>query len=300
MAVAQGAAQPEPLVISRDSLRVVFWPGDEAIARRAWTTAVNPPPLFGLPPAASRITGTIFLAPDAATFDSLTGGAPEWSAGVAIPSLRRIIIPAYQSDRTPLGDPIGALRHEIAHLALNAYLPGRIPRWFDEGYATWASGGWDANSGWQIRYALLRGQAPPLDSLTLDWPRLAGRAQLAYLLSASAVRHLATRGSGEQAFAAFLLAWRREGAFDPALRSTYQITAGHFEDDWRDMVSDRYGWLLALSQAGVFWLVITMLFVLLGTARRRYNRARLEDLRAEDRILAPPRPDEVDGRGGDV
>lgn len=274
--------------IGDDSLRIVYWADDRRLAERVWRTASRSFHLPGLPAGASRIRGTIFLAPDPAAYDSLTRGAPEWSAGVAIPSRRQIVVPAFASRRTPGGDPLSALRHEIAHLALHDYLPLGIPRWFDEGYATWASGEWDEGAGWRIRLAMLRRDAPLLDSLTLEWPRLAPQAELAYLLSASAVRHLASRGSGEPAFTAFLAAWRREGSFDAAMRSVYQTTPGEFERDWRAMVTRRYGWLLALSQAGVFWLVVTVLFLLLGTARRRYDRARMEQLRVEDRVLAPP------------
>src|SRR5690606_6548198 len=92
------------------------------------------------PPPAARI----LLASGPAAFDSLTGGAPHWSAGIAIPARRVIVLPAYSSARTPMGDPLVALRHELVHVALNAYLGARVPRWFDEGYATWASGEWDA------------------------------------------------------------------------------------------------------------------------------------------------------------
>lgn len=291
----QGPAAAGPLAIGDDSLRVVYWPGDRRLAERAWRAAASPFHLPGLPPGSSRISGTIFLAPTPEAYDSLTRGAPGWSAGVAIPSLRRIVVPAFQSSRTPLGDPISALRHEIAHLALHAYLPGNIPRWFDEGYATWASGEWDEGAGWQIRLALLRGDAPLLDSLTLDWPRMAPRARLAYLLSASAVHHLATRASGERAFTAFLESWRRDGGFEVALRSVYHMTPGQLEREWRAMVRRRYGWLLALSQTAVFWLVITVLFLVLGTARRRYNRARLEELRRQDRMLPIPDPASYSG-----
>lgn len=283
------------MAIGSDSLRVVFWPGDQPLAERAWRAASTPFHLPGLPEGASRIHGTIFLAPTPAAYDSLTRGAPGWSAGVAIPSLRRIVVPAFQSQRTPPGDPISALRHEIAHLALHAYLPGQIPRWFNEGYATWASGEWDEGAGWQIRLALLRRDAPLLDSLTLSWPRMAGQARLAYLLSASAVHHLATRASGDRAFTAFLQEWRRQGSFEDALRTVYLITPSRFEAEWRAMVRSRYGWLLALSQAGVFWLILTILFLVLGTARRRYDRGRLEDLRQQDRMLPEPHPDTYSG-----
>src|SRR5690606_34429865 len=123
----------------------------------------------------------------------------------AIPSQRLIILPAFRR-RDPFSDPVVTLRHELAHIALNAHIGRPVPRWFDEGYATWVSGGWDERSGWQIRLALLRGQTPPLDSLRLNWPRDEAGARLAYLLSASAVRHLAT-SRGDRAFASFIEQW---------------------------------------------------------------------------------------------
>src|SRR5690606_12901681 len=99
----------------------------------------------------------------------------------------------------------------------------------------WVSGGWDATAGWQVRLALLRGEAPPLDSLTLAWPRGEGRARLAYLLSASAVSHLA-ESRGEQAFAAFLRTAREQGSMDAAMRAVYQMTTAQYEREWRAMV----------------------------------------------------------------
>ncbi len=272
------AGQGTPRALGGDSLRVVYWEGQRALAERAYRTATATVVLPGIPAGSVRLAGTIFLAPFPSVFDSLTGGnAPEWSAGVAIPSRRSIVLPAFVSSRTPQGDPIVALRHEIAHLALNAYLPGRVPRWFDEGYATWASGEWDEGSGWRIRLALLTGAAPPLDSLRLEWPAEAERARLAYLLSASAVRHLATR-SGPEGFAALLAEWRREGTLDAAIRSTYQMTLTQYEREWRGVVRRRYGWLLAIAQVGAFWLFLAVLVLALGWMRRSRDRRRLEEM----------------------
>lgn len=274
-----GAAQAEPRALGTDSLRVVFWEGQRALAERAFRTASGGFPLPGLPDGAGRVTGTIVLAPSDAVYDSVAGGrAPGWSAGVAIPARRLIILPSFVSSRTPQGDPIVALRHEMAHLALGAYLPGGIPRWFNEGYATWASGEWDEGSGWQIRLAFLTGAAPVLDSLRLGWPGGEADARLAYLLSASAVRHLATREGGA-AFDALMRAWRREGSLDAAIRSTYQMTLTQFEQEWRAVVKRRYGWLLAIAQVGAFWLLLTVLLLVLGTVRRRRDRRRLEAMR---------------------
>ena len=272
---------PGSRVLREGAVEVVYWPGDEAMAERTLRAAARPLLLPGISRAARPPEARVLLAPTPAAFDSLTRGAPHWSAGVAVPSRQVIVLPSYQSDRTPLGDPLVALRHELVHLALNAYLPGRVPRWFDEGYATWASGEWDEGRGWEMRLALLRGRAPPLDSLRLGWPGGEGDARLAYLLSASAVSFLAGR-TGDEAFTAFLSAWRREGDFDDAMRGTYGLTLTQFEEQWRAMVKRRYGWLLALSQMGVVWALVAALVVLLTLPRRRRNREKLRRMEVEE------------------
>lgn len=255
------------------------------MAERTLRAAASPLRLPGIAISAPPPAARVYLAPTPAAFDSLTRGAPHWSAGIAVPSERMIVLPAYSSERTPRGDPLVALRHELVHLALNAYLPGRIPRWFDEGYATWASGEWDEGRGWEIRLSLLGGRAPPLDSLRLGWPGAEADARLAYLLSASAVSFLASRG-GDDAFAAFFTVWRREGDFDTALRGTYGLTFTQFQDEWRAMVKQRYGWLLALSQMGVVWALVAVLLVLLTLPRRRRNREKLQKMEIEDWVEA--------------
>jgi hypothetical protein len=206
-----------------------------------------------------------------------------------------IILPAF-GRRDPLTDPVVTLRHELAHIALNAYVDSPVPRWFDEGYATWVSGGWDERSGWRIRVALLRGQAPPLDSLALGWPRGEAGARLAYLLSASAVRHLAT-SRGDRAFASFIERWRVGGSFDSAMRATYQMTVTQYEREWRAMVRRRYGWMLALSQTAVFWVAVVVLVLLLGTRRRKVNRERMDALRREEYMLPEEAGPDRDGEG---
>ena len=281
-ATASPAPAQAPLALVEDSLRVVYWPGDEGVAQRAFRAARAPIRLPGIGTAEVLRAGTVILAPDPATFDSVTGGrAPDWAAGVAIPTLRTIILPAYPSTRTRAQDPIVALRHEMVHLALNDYLGVPVPRWFDEGYATWASGEWDASAAWQIRFALLRGAAPPLDSISLRWPAAQPRARLAYLLSASAVEYLATR-NGERAFASFLASWRRLGSIDPAMRATYLQPLGLFEREWKRMVIRRYGWLLAIAQVGFFWAFVTVVFLAVGWRRRTRDRERLAAMRVAE------------------
>ncbi|HEV2146141.1 MAG TPA: hypothetical protein VGR37_01855 [Longimicrobiaceae bacterium] len=281
-------------MLAAEPVRVVYFPGGWALAEEVLRAASEPFPLPGFPEAQRPIPATIILAPSREVWDSVTGGRiPEWGAGVAFPAARVVVLPLYASPRTEPGSLGTTLRHELLHLLVNRELPPGVPRWFDEGYAQWSSGGWDASAAWQLRLAFLTGRAPPLDSLSLDWPAGEGDARLAYLLSATAVRHLAER-AGPEGFDALIRAWKREGSLDRAIRSAYGMTMGQFEEEWARAVRRRYGWLLLGAQTGAFWVFGAVILFFLFARRRKRDRAKLEEMRAEERMLPPPRPDGVD------
>jgi hypothetical protein len=230
----------------------------------------------------------LFLAPDQEVWDALTGGRiPQWGAGVAIPSLQRIVIPLFD---VPSGGPYRRDRtvlHEWAHLGLHEQLEDlRIPRWFDEGYAQWASGGWDVREAWRLRFALATGSAPPLDSLTLSFPGDEAGASLAYLLSASAFEYL-FQPSGVDGVEILIERWQDMREFERAFRTTFGVTTGAFELLWIDHVRQRYGWVLVIYQSAVFWLLAGALVVLLVWIRRGRNLERLARLRATEPLDRP-------------
>jgi hypothetical protein len=261
---------------------VLFWPGDSLRALRVARALAAAPDLRALPPGLPRGVHVV-LAPSEARFDSLTGGAiPEWGAGVAIPSRGRIVLPVYPAPRTRGWDEARVVRHEWAHLGLHQALPGlRVPRWFDEGFAEWASGGWNAEEGWRLRVALATGRLPPLDSLALAWPRDRASADLAYLLAGSALEFL-VQSSGERGLEVLLGRWQREESFESAIRGTYGLTGSQLEEAWRRFIRSRYGWLAVLSGSLVFWLLAGVALTVLFLIRRRRDRAKLERLRREE------------------
>lgn len=281
--VAWPASAQELEGIRRDDVVVRFLPAQESLARAILPQAIQPFP--GLPPNI-HATGseiTVLLAPDEAAFSRWTGGlAPEWGAGVAFPRLERIVLPAYAPRVRSPADLRRTLRHELAHVALQRHLgSAQVPRWFTEGYATWTAGQLDQEADWLLRVAFLTGRAPPLDSLDLLWPAGATDARIAYLLSASAVRYLYTHG-GEPALTQLLARWSEGASLDEAMRATYQFTLARFENDWSKQVRRDYGWLRFLAQAAVLWSIAGILVVAIWMIRRRYNRARLERLRANE------------------
>jgi hypothetical protein len=298
-AVATVAAAQAPGRVGDVVLRV--WPGSERLAA---SLAPRDLEFIGLPRDILRrgTDVTVFVAPDEARFDSLTGGrAPEWGAGVAMPQLGIIVLPGYVSARTGTHDLPQILRHELAHVALQRHLGNAlVPRWFTEGYATWSAGQFDGGSGWQLRLALATDRAPALDSLTLDWPLLATDARIAYLLSASAVSYLYTLGS-PQTFERFLTTWASDGDFERALREVYIVASPQFERLWRAHVKRRYGWLQVIAQTAFIWVVLTGLVLVLFVQRRRRDRRRLETMRANELPDAPAYwldPPEEPGEGG--
>ncbi len=154
-----------------------------------------------------------------------------------------------------------------------------MPRWFHEGYAQLASGSWNANNAWALRFAILQGSLESLESLSLDFARGRTSADHAYLLSFTAVEFLHRLG-GPDGFARLLERWREMGDLAPALRRTYGLTLGQFERLWRRDVGRRFGWLLVLAQAAVFWTVLTILLLVLGYWKKRRTREKLEALEA--------------------
>ena len=261
---------------------VFYWPGDSLRALRVAGIIEGVPDLPGLPPGIPS-GAHIVLVPSEALFDSLTGGlVPEWGAGVAVPSLGRIVLPIYPAERTRGWDEPRVVRHEWAHIALHQALPGlRIPRWFNEGYAEWASGAWTAEEGWRLRVAMAMGRLPPLDSLALEWPRDRASAELSYVLAASAVEFLVDR-SGERGIRVLLERWAEEQSFEAAIRGTYGLTGSQLEEDWRGFVRSRYGWLTVLARSAVFWLLAGVVLTGLFVIRKRRDRVRMEKLRAEE------------------
>lgn len=266
---------------------VWFAERDALVAERVLGLLDAQAPLPGLPDSVP-IGVVAVLAHTAAAFDQVTGGVvPEWRAGVALPALRLLVVPTGEGPRILDPEGLRTLRHEWAHLGLHAHLGDlRLPRWFDEGYAQWASGGFDATEAWRLRVLLALGRAPPLDSLALTWPSAREEARTAYLLAASAVA-LLLEPAGERGLALFLDRWRSGGSFDAALRNTFGVTPGQFEEDWKRHVRARYGWLLVLSRSAVLWVVMALVLLALARARRARNRERLARLRAAE---PPDRP----------
>lgn len=244
--VASPERQALAAALAEQAERPLEWPG---IGRRA------PPPFL------------LVLAEDSAALARLTRGrAPGWGAGVALPAVRTILL------RADLPDLEQTLRHEVGHLILRTAVHTRLPLWFDEGYAAWASGEVERSLALELNLAVASGRIPDLDQLDGMLRGSARTADLAYALAASAVEEIARRqppGGLERLI-------NRLGAgesFPQALEAATGLTPDRFEVAWRRSLRRRFS-LLTWLVAGGMWTLIGFSLAGLVWYRRERDRAR--------------------------
>lgn len=223
----------------------------------------------------------IAVAPDKRRFREWTGpGAPEWGAAIAVPGEHRIVMQGSGAG-SDAGDPVRVLRHELAHLALHEMLGDLPPRWFDEGYASYAAGEWGRGEVLATSVGLVLHGVPSLDSLDAGFYGGAERADAAYALAYRAVADLAGLDP-QRGLTLFFRYWKSTGSMERALRLAYGMSGAAFEEYWRARTMRRYGALALLANLSLAFGLCGLIIVPLYVARRRRDRRRLERMRAAE------------------
>ncbi len=221
------------------------------------------------------------LAPDRARFREWAGAdAPEWGAALAFPDSRRIVMQGRDAPASA-GDPFEVWRHELAHLALHEFIGDLPPRWFDEGYASYAAREWSRDDALSANLALALRGTPTLAQLDTQFTRGATSAQTAYALAYRAVADLA--GDDPPRRLTMLFGeWRRRRSLDAALRSAFGVTYSGFEKDWQARTRRRYGALALAGDVAIAGTFVLFAVLPLYLARRERDRRRMAALVAAD------------------
>jgi len=267
--------------IDRGRMTVVCYPGDAKLASALLARAVATDTFPGLPRPSQRVL--IAIAPDQQRFRQWAGaGAPEWGSALAFPESRRIVMQGHTAS-SDAGNPFEVLRHELAHLALHEYLGDLPPRWFDEGYASYAAHELDRNDVLAANFALAVRGMPTFDELDDRFTEGATSAQAAYALAYRAVDDMASIDQS-RGLALLFQYWKRTGSLDRALREAYGMTLSSFEHDWQQRTRRRYGGLALFSDLTLASIVLLLLIAPLYLARRRRDRRRMAALVAADTL----------------
>jgi hypothetical protein len=249
------------------------------LARSLLAAAARNDTFPGLPRPTAAVL--IAIAPDGRRFREWIGpSAPEWGAAVAFPTERRIVMQG-RSASSSAGDPEVVLRHELAHLALHEYLGDLPPRWFDEGYASYAAAEWGRDELLATNAALILRGTPSLEAVDSGFTGGSLSAEASYALAYRAVAELAELDPG-RGLALFFRYWRESGSMDVAVRRAYQITLPAFEARWQQRTRRRYGVLAVFADLTIASLVLLVPLVPLYVARRRRDKRRMAALVAAD------------------
>ena len=220
-------------------------------------------------------------------FDGMSRGrVPSWGAGLTLPAARFIVI------RADGDDPFRVLRHELAHVALHQSIRGRVPLWFDEGYAVIAAGEFGRFEGLALNLTVARGKVPSLDQLTAGLRGSQSTAEAAYALAGTAVTFLERR-IPSRSLEPLITRLAAGIPFDSAMVLTTGLSADRFEEAWRKEIKRSYGlglWFLA----GGAWSVVALLLGVGYWVRRRRDRPRRAAL---DRGWDVPNGDAMDPAG---
>jgi hypothetical protein len=268
-------AQQQAMRFDRGRFTVAAYPEDEQLAKSLLASATARDTFPGLPRPSNRVV--IAVAPDRERFRQWIGPtAPEWGAAVAFPESNRIVMQG-RGAGSDAGDPIEVLRHELAHLALHEALGELPPRWFDEGYASYAANEVARDAILGANLALLFRGMPSLDSLDNGFAGGSLRAEGTYALAYRAVAELAAQDP-ERGLTLFFKYWKQSGRFETAVRAAYGLTEPGFEEIWRKRTRRRYGGLALVADLSIASALTLFLVMPFYVIRRRRDRLRMAAL----------------------
>jgi hypothetical protein len=167
--------------------------------------------------------------------------------------------------------------HEVAHVVLARALRGdleEVPRWFNEGLATWVSQIWTPDDEAQAQDLAAGGRAVPPDRLDAQFSSANSEAvRDAYVQSASMVETL-TRIGGVDAISQLVRSLRRGPDFDSALRNTVGVTQDQLYARWLKMSGGRGRWprWLGVSSDIGSYVLTTLLCIAIGITIWRKRR----------------------------
>ncbi len=207
---------------------------------------------------------------------------PAFASGVAYPDLGLVLLtlqPRYPRESLNVQQ---TFRHELAHVALHDAVRGRpVPRWFNEGFAVFASGESSLPRLQTLWTATVAGNLLPLDRLERSFPADAGTASIAYAQAADIVRYLVRRQDHFR-FNGLVERMARGTPFDAALEQAYGIDRRALELEWQKDVSRRYTLWPILASTSVLWMGVMALFFFGYRRRKARSRAVLERWRKEE------------------
>lgn len=211
---------------------------------------------------------------------------PDWGAGLALLEQAKIVIksPKYITSGKSLRELIG---HELAHIMLYRAAGGRwLPRWIQEGFAMTQSGEWHIGQDVLVARAAWTGRLVYLHQMEDLFTFKGAQAQLAYTESYLAMSRL-LRQTDSFVLADMLRMYRHSGDFHGAWKANVGIDYVTWTANWLVSISRQYHLFIFIWDNEMFWIILTIGFILLFVWKKRQNARTKRKWRIEERINPP-------------
>jgi Ni,Fe-hydrogenase maturation factor len=230
---------------------------------------------------------TVVLIHQNEVFRKMTGN--NLITAYAVPQKSLIVIDYSKMDRTP-GDLQSTFEHELYHLLLHQYIGSpHLPKWLDEGFAQWASGGIAdiINPGNKdiLKQAVLSDTLLHLEDIESSFPSQSRGLILSYQQSRSFVEYI-VHEYGKERFLAVLGSLMDGQPVEQAISENLSVALDILELNWRKHLVRKYSWMSYLADH-IYWILFSLAAVItvLGFLRFiiRYKTYRDDDEEEEER-----------------
>ena len=228
-------------------------------------------------PVLSEVRVEIARTPgEMATFAPSGAPYPEYAAGVAYSEIGLVLLsltPVHPGAEQDLAE---VFRHELAHVALHDAVNGQpVPRWFNEGFAMFASGESSFVRMKTLAMSTIGGSLIPLHDLDRSFPNDETKAQVAYAEAQDVLRFLVRREDIHR-FRSLVTELRDGKSFEQGVLDAYGEELSTVEFEWREDASRRYTiWIFLLSGSFV-WVIALGVFVWAWRRRKRRDKLTLQ------------------------
>lgn len=210
------------------------------------------------------------------------GAIPDWGAGVAYPHQRIIVLKSPKIASRQIFSYQQTVLHEYTHVVLGQVLKdARVPTWFHEGMAMYQAGQFHFDDRASVMWASISGELLPLSSLDSGFPYQESQARLAYLQSLTAIEFMMDSW-GEKGIIKLIETIKETDNFDLAIKLAWGINRKRFDDQWRSFVTRKYNWGMIVSNPFVWWIGITILFLVGYWIKRRRTQKVLKKWETQD------------------
>jgi hypothetical protein len=228
-------------------------------------------------------TPTILLIREHARFQEIT--ANPYVIAFAVPAKHLIVMDYSKMNISPFTLEV-TLKHEMCHVLLGSNIPDdRLPRWLNEGFCQWVTGGIaelmiDDRQPY-LSKASLSHRLIPLTLLSRDFPEDKSRLILAYEESKNVVDYIVTehgRGSIVN-----ILGHLREGdTIDGSIRKGLSLTLDELEKHWAQYLQGQVTWIGYLA-ANIYTILLFAAAILtIWGFLRLLNKRRLKASKVEE------------------